>query len=143
MKGCQCGTCSATPPRVRELSRPFNYLWKGTVEDGSTAYAAPFSAAFGSVASSSRCMARVRRGRVRSRRSCAILCEQLAAFPQLTGRRLRLELRELGYAGGYSILTDFLRDIRPNEPAPFEDASRRHLAARLLAPSSAIRAGVG
>ena len=65
-------------------------------------------------------MARVRRGRVRSRRSCAILCEQLAAFPQLTGRRLRLELRELGYAGGYSILTDFLRDIRPNEPAPFE-----------------------
>jgi transposase len=48
------------------------------------------------------------------------LRERLAAFPQLTGRRLHRELRELGYTGGYSILTDFLRDIRPNEPAPFE-----------------------
>jgi transposase len=48
------------------------------------------------------------------------LCERLAAFPQLTGRRLHRELRDLGYTGGYSILTDFLRDIRPIEPAPFE-----------------------
>jgi transposase len=48
------------------------------------------------------------------------LRERLAAFPQLTGRRLHRELRELGYTGGYSILTDFLRDIRPTEPAPFE-----------------------
>jgi len=64
-------------------------------------------------------MVRVRRGRARSRRSRAI-CKRLAAFPQLTGRRLHRELRELGYTGGYSILTDFLRDIRPTEPAPFE-----------------------
>ena len=48
------------------------------------------------------------------------LRERLAAFPQLTGRRLHRELRELGYTGGYSILTDFLREIRPTEPAPFE-----------------------
>jgi hypothetical protein len=48
------------------------------------------------------------------------LCERLAAFPQLTGRRLHRELRDLGYTGAYSILTDFLRDIRPIEPAPFE-----------------------
>lgn len=48
------------------------------------------------------------------------LRERLAAFPQLTGRRLHRELRDLGYTGGYSILTDFLRDIRPIEPAPFE-----------------------
>src|SRR5262245_1341964 len=48
------------------------------------------------------------------------LRERLAAFPQLTGRRLHRELRELGYTGGYSILTNFLRDIRPTEPAPFE-----------------------
>ena len=48
------------------------------------------------------------------------LRERLAAFPQLTGRRLHRELRELGYTGGYSILTDFLREIRPIEPAPFE-----------------------
>jgi len=44
------------------------------------------------------------------------LRERLAAFPQLTGRRLHRELRELGY----SILTDLLRDIRPTEPALFE-----------------------
>jgi hypothetical protein len=48
------------------------------------------------------------------------LRERLAAFPQLTGRRLHRELRELGYAGGYRILTDFLREIGPIEPAPFE-----------------------
>jgi len=48
------------------------------------------------------------------------LRERLAAFPQLSGRRLHRELRELGYTGGYSILTDFLRDIRPTAPAPFE-----------------------
>src|SRR6201994_576281 len=48
------------------------------------------------------------------------LRERLAAFPQLTGRRLHRELRELGYTGGYSILTGVLRDIRPTAPAPFE-----------------------
>src|SRR3954463_8017980 len=48
------------------------------------------------------------------------LREWLAAVSQLTGRRRHRELRELGYTGGYSILTDFLRDIRPTEPAPFE-----------------------
>jgi transposase len=40
------------------------------------------------------------------------LGERLAAFPQLTGRRLHRELRDLGYTGGCGILTDFLRDIR-------------------------------
>src|SRR5215467_943599 len=55
------------------------------------------------------------------------LRERLAAFPQLTGRRLHRELRELGYTGGYSILTNFLRDIRPTEPAvrgALRDAAR-------------------
>ena len=41
------------------------------------------------------------------------LRERIAAFPQLTGRRLHRELRDLGYNGGYTILTEFLRDIRP------------------------------
>jgi hypothetical protein len=46
------------------------------------------------------------------------LRQRLAAFPQLTGRRLHRELRELGYSGGYTILTDLLRQafdrvIRP------------------------------
>src|SRR6185312_14082955 len=48
------------------------------------------------------------------------LRERIGAIPQLTGRRLHRELRELVYTGGYSILTDFLRDIRPTEPSPFE-----------------------
>ena len=42
------------------------------------------------------------------------------AFPQLSGRRLHRELRDLGYSGGYSILTDLLREIRPIAASPFE-----------------------
>ena len=48
------------------------------------------------------------------------LRERLAAFPQLTGRRLHRELRDLGYTGGYTILTDFLRNIRPAGTPLFE-----------------------
>jgi transposase len=48
------------------------------------------------------------------------LRQRLGAFPQLTGRRLHRELGELGYHGGYTILTDLLREIRPSEVSPFE-----------------------
>ena len=48
------------------------------------------------------------------------LRERIAAFPQLTGRRLHRELRDLGYTGGYTILTEFLRDIRPAAAPEFE-----------------------
>jgi transposase len=48
------------------------------------------------------------------------LRQRLAAFPQLTGRRLHRDLRDLGYSGGYTILTDLLREIRPVEVPPFE-----------------------
>ena len=48
------------------------------------------------------------------------LRQRLVAFPQLSGRRLHRELRDLGYSGGYSILTDLLREIRPVEVSPFE-----------------------
>jgi len=48
------------------------------------------------------------------------LRERIAAFPQLTGRRLHRELRDLGYTGGYTILTEFLRDIRPAPVPEFE-----------------------
>jgi transposase len=48
------------------------------------------------------------------------LRERIAAFPQLTGRRLHRELRDLGYTGGYTILTEFLRDIRPPAAPEFE-----------------------
>lgn len=48
------------------------------------------------------------------------LRQRLAAFPQLSGRRLHRELRDLGYRGGYTILTDLLREIRPSEVSSFE-----------------------
>jgi transposase len=50
------------------------------------------------------------------------LRERLAAFPQLTGRRLHRELCDLGYTGGYTILTDLLREIRPGEVSPCDSA---------------------
>jgi transposase len=48
------------------------------------------------------------------------LRERIAAFPELTGRRLLREVKELGYTGGYTALKDFLRTIRPKSPSPFE-----------------------
>ena len=48
------------------------------------------------------------------------LRERLDAVPELTGRRLHRELAAMGYGGGYSILTDWLREIRPVAPQPFE-----------------------
>ncbi|MBR0939530.1 IS21 family transposase [Bradyrhizobium jicamae] len=48
------------------------------------------------------------------------LRERVAEFPTLTGRRLWRELKERGYAGGYTAVTDYLRDMRPVRPGGFE-----------------------
>ena len=48
------------------------------------------------------------------------LRERLAAVPELTGRRLHRELTARGYRGGYTAVTDLLREIRPVVPPPFE-----------------------
>jgi transposase len=48
------------------------------------------------------------------------LRERLAAFPALTGRRLWRELKERGYRGGYTAVTDLVRDVRPAKPTGFE-----------------------
>src|SRR5580658_4285229 len=37
----------------------------------------------------------------------ASLRDRIAAFPELTGSRLLREIRELGYAGGYTAVKDF------------------------------------
>jgi transposase len=51
----------------------------------------------------------------------AFLRERVGRFPDLTGRRLWREVRDLGFGGGYSTVTDFLRTVRPPaEPATFE-----------------------
>ncbi|QKE93813.1 IS21 family transposase (plasmid) [Lichenicola cladoniae] len=48
------------------------------------------------------------------------LRERVAAYPDLTGSRLHREIRDLGYAGGYTAVKDFLRGVRPTTPAGFE-----------------------
>jgi transposase len=48
------------------------------------------------------------------------LGERLTAFPGLTAVRLWRELRERGYAGGYTAVKRAVRNIRPDPVAPFE-----------------------
>ena len=48
------------------------------------------------------------------------LQERIQAFPDLSGARLLREIRELGYDGGYTAVTDFLREVRPPRQAQFE-----------------------
>ncbi|OOY02649.1 IS21 family transposase [Thioclava sp. F28-4] len=48
------------------------------------------------------------------------LQERVRAFPDLSGARLLREIRELGYEGAYTAVTDFLREVRPARHAPFE-----------------------
>jgi transposase len=47
----------------------------------------------------------------------AYLRERVATYPDLSARR---QLRGFGYAGGYSQLTEFLREIRPAASVGFE-----------------------
>jgi transposase len=48
------------------------------------------------------------------------LRERVKAYPGLTGARLLREVRERGYRGGYTAVTDFLRDVRPVPDPHFE-----------------------
>ena len=48
------------------------------------------------------------------------LRERVTAYPGLTARRLWRELRERGYTGGYTAVTDVLRDLRPSLLPGFE-----------------------
>ena len=50
----------------------------------------------------------------------AYLGERLAAYPALTAVRLWRELKERGFAGGYSVVRDRVRELRPSQPAAFE-----------------------
>jgi transposase len=58
------------------------------------------------------------------------LATRVAAYPELSGKRLLREIREMGYAGSYTRLTDFVRGVRPPRRPVFERRSRRHPAAR-------------
>lgn len=48
------------------------------------------------------------------------LQERVQTFPELSGARLLREIKELGYEGGYTAVTDFLREVRPARPTQFE-----------------------
>jgi transposase len=48
------------------------------------------------------------------------LQDRVTAYPELTASRLLREIREQGYAGGYTRVKDVLREIRPSEPAGYE-----------------------
>ena len=48
------------------------------------------------------------------------LRERVATWPELSGKRLLREVRELGYTGCYSVVTDVLREARPSRPKVFE-----------------------
>src|SRR5258707_1942432 len=48
------------------------------------------------------------------------LRERVTAYPGLTGQRLWRELRERGYTGGYTAVTDLLRELRPMPLPAFE-----------------------
>ncbi|QIE48036.1 IS21 family transposase (plasmid) [Pseudohalocynthiibacter aestuariivivens] len=48
------------------------------------------------------------------------LSERVQTYPDLSGARLLREIRELGYNGGYTAVTDFLREVRPSRQTQFE-----------------------
>ncbi len=48
------------------------------------------------------------------------LRERVTAYPGLSGARLLRELKERGYEGGYTAVTDFLRDVRPPPNPAYE-----------------------
>ncbi len=48
------------------------------------------------------------------------LRERIARFPDLSAKRLMREIKGLGYGGGYTAVTDFLRVVRPPARTRFE-----------------------
>src|SRR3954464_2837325 len=48
------------------------------------------------------------------------LRERLQTFPELSAGSILRDIRALGYQGGYTVLKDFLRTVRPKPEAQFE-----------------------
>ena len=48
------------------------------------------------------------------------LSSRIKSHPGLSGRRLYRDIAEMGYAGGYTTVTNYLRKIRAASPPPFE-----------------------
>lgn len=50
----------------------------------------------------------------------AYLAQKLESYPGISATRLLREIKEMGYQGSYTLLTDYLRRIRPSKPIEFE-----------------------
>jgi transposase len=61
-----------------------------------------------------------RKARARRLEFEAYLRQRVATYPGLTASRLLREIREHGYGGGYTAVTDFLREVRPSPMPAFE-----------------------
>jgi transposase len=48
------------------------------------------------------------------------LDQRIGLYPNLSGARLLREIRDMGFTGGYSMVTDYLRQIRPSATQEFE-----------------------
>jgi transposase len=48
------------------------------------------------------------------------LLERITLYPELSGKRLLREIAAMGFTGGYTAVTDFLRGHRPARVKPFE-----------------------
>lgn len=48
------------------------------------------------------------------------LDQRIGRYPDLSGSRLLREIRDLGFTGGYSMVTDYLRQVRPSADQVFE-----------------------
>jgi hypothetical protein len=77
------------------------------------------------------------------------LRERVTAYPGLTGRRLLREFRKRGYAGGYTAVTDMVREIRPawqvlaSTSAVFSWATREEFSGIILLRAPNRRVGEG
>jgi len=89
-----------------------------------------------SAAWSRRSMAHASRGHGRLEPFEAYLRQRVVAYPSLTGSRLPREIREQGYDGGYTAVTDFLREVRPRLVPPFEVRFETSPGIRLILRSS-------
>lgn len=73
-----------------------------------------------------------------------IIEARLAAYPQLSAVRLLDEIRAAGYAGGYTQLKDFVRQVRPAPPPTpvirFETSAGRHYGETRVMVSNAAEA---
>jgi transposase len=57
----------------------------------------------------------------------AYLRARLAKCPKLTAMRLLREIRDLGYQGGRTALTEFIAAVRPREATGFEHRLERYV----------------